>query len=320
MDSPLISKPTSPQHAPIVIVGQGAIALLAASQCALAGYPCYLQGRAAASQTAMPLDFRRGQQNFPLLLSLRPAHVSKVAVLLVCVKAYDAVAACRQWLPLLADDGCLVLCHNGMGTADAVTAMLGKSQQLWLASTTHGALKTGPHRLVHTGLGGTSMGPANLAAKQAFATPAATLIDAMQAALAPITLTPNIAELLWQKLLVNLVINPLTALHQCRNGELLAAEFQPRVAALINEAVQVAQVQGIAIDQVQASALVRQVMQRTAENYSSMQQDVAMHRRTELAAITGFLLKCAATQQLAVPTHQQLYDELTARLEPWQYQ
>lgn len=315
-----MSRTTPPQSAPLVIIGQGAIALLAASQSALAGYPCYVQGREAASQTAMPLDFRRGQQNFPLLLSMRPADVSKVAVLLVCVKAYDAVAACAQWLSLLADDGCLVLCHNGMGTANTVAAMLGKSQQLWLASTTHGALKTGPHRLVHTGLGATSLGPANLAAKQAFATVPAHLMAAIQAALAPVSLTPNIADLLWQKLLVNLVINPLTALHQCRNGDLLAAEFQPRVTALIDEAVRVAQAQGISMDQAQASALVGQVMQRTAENYSSMQQDVAMHRRTELAAITGFLLDCAATQQLAVPTHQQLYDELTARLESWQYQ
>lgn len=318
---------TMPQHHPqtqatnpMLIIGNGAIALLAASQCALAAYPCYLQGRTSATSKSLPLDFRRGQQNFSLLLSTRPADVTKTAILLVCVKAYDTVAACQQWLSLLADDGCLVLCHNGMGTTDLVAAMLKPSQQLWVASTTHGALKTGPHRLVHTGIGSTSLGPVNTAAQAAFTSPTYELVPALSAALGPLSLTADIASLLWQKLLVNLVINPLTALHQCRNGDLLAPQYQDVVDSLIGEAVQVAQAEGVAIAETTAKQLVRQVMQRTAENYSSMQQDVALQRRTELAAISGFLLHCAKRHQLAVPSHQQLYQQLTARLEHWQYQ
>lgn len=305
---------------PMLIIGNGAIALLAASQCALAAYPCYLQGRTSATSKSLPLDFRRGQQNFSLLLSTRPADVTKTAILLVCVKAYDTVAACQQWLSLLADDGCLVLCHNGMGTTEQVAAMLKPSQQLWVASTTHGALKTGPYRLVHTGIGSTSLGPVNAAAQAAFTSPTHGLALAINAALGPLTLTADIASLLWQKLLVNLVINPLTALHQCRNGDLLAPQYQDVVDSLITEAVQVAQAEGVAIAEATAKQLVRQVMQKTAENYSSMQQDVALQRRTELAAISGFLLHCAKRHQLVVPTHQQLYQQLTARLELWQYQ
>lgn len=305
---------------PMLIIGQGAIALLAASQCALAAYPCYLQGRTSATSKSLPMDFRRGQQNFSLLLSTRPVEVTKTAILLVCVKAYDTVAACQQWLSLLADDGCLVLCHNGMGTTDQVATMLKPAQQLWVASTTHGALKTGPHRLVHTGLGTTNLGPVNAAAVAAMTSPTHGLVHALSAALGPLTLTDDIASLLWKKLLVNLVINPLTALHQCRNGDLLALQFQDVVDSLIIEAVQVAQAEGVTIAAANTKEMVRQVMQKTAENYSSMQQDVSLHRRTELAAITGFLLRCAKRHQLEVPSHQQLYQQLAARLKPWQYQ
>lgn len=311
--------PLSPT-APLLIVGQGAIALLAASQCALQGFPCYVQGRLDHDATSFSVDFRRSQQNFPLQLSRRPREVKRFNIILMCVKAFDAVAACQQWLPLLADDGCLVLCHNGMGTTDAVAAMLGESQQLWVASTTHGALKSGAHRLVHTGVGQSKLGPANRSAHHAFAAPPHGFIDAIDAALGPIELSQDINAVLWQKLLVNSVINPLTALFDCQNGDLLATEHADVVSRLTAEAVAVAQADGVVTSHPQAVEMIRTVMQRTAENYSSMQQDVAQKRRTELAAITGYVLARANVHAIATPTHQQLYEQLTATLEPWQYQ
>ncbi len=111
------------QQPPLLIVGNGAIALLAASQCALAGQPCYIQGRQPANGGALAVDFRRGQQNFPLLISIRPGVTTEFSTILITVKAYDVVQACHQWLPLLASDGHLILCHNGMGTIAAVDAL-----------------------------------------------------------------------------------------------------------------------------------------------------------------------------------------------------
>lgn len=302
--------------APLVIVGTGAIALLSASQCALKGQPCYVQGRMTSDGGADSIDFRRGQQNFPLLISTRPAEFTHTTTMLVAVKAYDSVAACQQWLPLLASDGDLIVCHNGMGTIEPIASLLSPRQKLWFASTTHGALKHGAHQLVHTGMGVTRWGPANAAALESNNhTSVGTYINH---ALGPAHYCADIYAVLWQKLLINAVINPLTALHECRNGDLQQPQFAQTIASLVAEVVQIAAAAGQPLPN--ALDAVYKVITATAENYSSMQQDVVKHRRTELAAITGFLLQSAARHRLAVPFQQQLWQQLTARLEPWQYQ
>lgn len=130
---------------------------------------------------------------------------------------------------------------------------------------------------------------------------------------------PDITPYLWSKLAINCVINPLTALLQVRNGELLQPQYQPQITQLLREFILVAQASGQQFSLAQLQQLIAKVQQTTAQNFSSMQQDVANRRRTELNAITGFLLQQAAKFQLRIPAHQALYQQLCAQLQPWQY-
>ena len=59
---------------------------------------------------------------------------------------------------------------------------------------------------------------------------------------------------------------------------------------------------------------VHQVIESTAENISSMLQDIRAQRRTEIDYITGFLLKRARAHGLAVPENARLF-ELVKRKE-----
>ncbi|MOA46712.1 2-dehydropantoate 2-reductase [compost metagenome] len=52
----------------------------------------------------------------------------------------------------------------------------------------------------------------------------------------------------------------------------------------------------------------------TAANYSSMYQDVAAGRRTEIAYLLGHACRAAAQRQLAVPRLQALQQRLSAHL------
>ncbi|VFS24587.1 2-dehydropantoate 2-reductase [Enterobacter cancerogenus] len=53
---------------------------------------------------------------------------------------------------------------------------------------------------------------------------------------------------------------------------------------------------------------VDQVIDSTAENISSMLQDVRALRHTEIDYITGYLLKRARAHGVAVPENARLYD------------
>lgn len=295
----------STEHPVVAIVGQGAIGLLAASQLALHHIPFHLLTRQQQTN-ALVLNFRQHRQDYSLLLN-RSLPQQPVQLLLVPVKAFAVEDALRQWLPACSKDADIVLCHNGMGTLTLAQQLLQPQQKLWFASTTHGALKTGNHRLEHTGLGRTVIGPVNATAQQSTA-PAALI----QAALGPVDVVADILPVLWQKLAINAVINPLTALLMLPNGELTKPQYQQQIDQLIAEFCLVAKTHGQTFDPVALVKTVLAVAAATSNNFSSMQQDRLLQRPDELEYITGYLLKAAAESGLTLPSHQQLYQQLRA--------
>jgi len=56
------------------------------------------------------------------------------------------------------------------------------------------------------------------------------------------------------------------------------------------------------------------VIQATATNYSSMYQDVANARRTEISYLLGYACQAAARHQLVLPHLQQLQARLVEHL------
>lgn len=283
------------------VVGEGAIGLLATARLHQAGYPVQLHRR-----TAGAFDFIFQSADHSQHFSLPVTASRPYSFILLPVKAYAVVDAVLQLLPLMAKNAQLVLSHNGMGTIEQVLSLLQPEQGLWFLSTSHGAFKPDHSTLIHSGQGQSVLGALN----QAAFSQRQEVEQAMQAALGPLVVEADIWPSLWQKLAVNAVINPLTALHQCKNGELTNSKYTAAIRLLIEEFVLVAKASGQEFSVEAIQSRVNQVLGQTAENYSSMQQDVAKGRPTELDYITGFLLKQAEQHQLQLPAHQALYQLL----------
>lgn len=295
------------------VLGRGAIGLLAASRWNLAGQPVKLWLKQPVVHS---FSYTFSGQNRDIPQQLHCSRQGPLELVLLPLKAFDILPALEQLLTVLSPTAQIVLCHNGMGTLDNARALLSPDQGLWFASTTHGAFKPNPQQICHSGMGNTVLGPCNAAARQT-TQPIAAMLDQ---ALGPVRQVEDIEQFLWRKLAVNSVINPLTALHQCRNGALSAANFSQQIKELLTEFAALAAAAGQQLPLTELQNLVSQVIEQTAANYSSMQQDVAASRRTELAAISGFVLQQASQLQLSMSAHQALYQQLTSKLAPWQYQ
>jgi len=131
----------------------------------------------------------------------------------------------------------------------------------------------------------------------------------------PARVEPAIAAARLAKLLVNLALNPLTAVFRVQTGALLELPYSRYVDALVTEAWPVLRHEGLALDETQARERVWAVVRATAANRTSMLQDVTAGRRTELEAITGVLLRMAEAQGAELPTHRALH-RLVSLLEP----
>ncbi|OGO76361.1 MAG: hypothetical protein A2203_15675 [Chromatiales bacterium RIFOXYA1_FULL_46_5] len=283
------------------VVGAGAIGLLSAARLHLAGYPVQLHRRSVGT-----FDFTFQSADALQHLSLPSQILLPYTYVVLPVKAYAVLDALTQLLPLLADNAQLVLSHNGMGTIKQVLSLLKPEQGLWFLSTSHGAFKPDHTSVMHSGQGQSVLGALN----QAAYAQQQNVEQAMQVALGPLVVMDDIWPALWQKLAVNAVVNPLTALHQCKNGELSNPKYAAAIEQLIEEFVQVAKASGQDFSTDSIQSRVAQVITQTSENYSSMQQDYAKGRRSELDYITGFLLRQAEQYQLQLPAHQAIYQLL----------
>jgi 2-dehydropantoate 2-reductase len=110
----------------------------------------------------------------------------------------------------------------------------------------------------------------------------------------------DIETVLWEKLVINVGINPLTALLRVPNGALLQLPEAWEVAvAAAAEAQAVGRVAGLSLSGDPAGRL-RQVCAHTAANHSSMLQDILAGRPTEIEALNAQV--AARGRALGLPT------------------
>ncbi|HEY7775104.1 MAG TPA: ketopantoate reductase C-terminal domain-containing protein, partial [Kineobactrum sp.] len=127
--------------------------------------------------------------------------------------------------------------------------------------------------------------------------------------------TQDIHQALWRKLAINCAINPLAALHRCRNGELAAnAALAHEVESLCTEikTIGIAAGQAAAVEQLQAQ--VAAVIAGTADNRSSMLQDVVAGRETEIDYLCGYLVRVADQLGLRAPRNEAMLRAVQALL------
>ncbi|MEB0105249.1 putative 2-dehydropantoate 2-reductase [Pseudomonas sp. MH9.3] len=278
------------------ILGAGSLGTLWATRLARAGVPVRLilrnTERLASYQAGPGLTLvEHGvAQTYPVSAET-PDSPEPIHRLLVACKAYDAQGAIAQLQHRLAPHAELILLQNGLGSQDAVAAEQPHAHCVF-ASSTEGAFRDGEWRVVFAGHGYTWLGDASRPTAPPW-------LDDLHAAGIPHEWSIDMLTRLWRKLALNCAINPLTVLYQCRNGGLQAHPCE--VATLCAELTELLQCCGQPAAAQNLHDEVQRVIQATAANFSSMYQDVANRRRTEISYLLGYACRAAARHQLPVP-------------------
>ena len=285
----------------IVVIGPGAMGILLACRLREAGAEVslldYRVDRAERlGREGLVLVDERGEARHVIAVAADAAALADCDLALVCVKAYrtDAVAAeLAEHLPA----GARVLTlQNGAGNVERLVEAVGPQRVLG-GITSEGATLLGEGRARHAGRGATHLGPAQ-GEPDDFCRQVAELFN--RAGLET-SLAAGVNNLIWTKLVINVGINALTALLDVNNGVLLELPAAGELmAGAVAEAVAVGQGLGIGFLHQDMLEAVREVARRTAANVSSMRQDLAAARPTEIDYING-----AVTRQgeaLGVPT------------------
>lgn len=124
----------------------------------------------------------------------------------------------------------------------------------------------------------------------------------------------GVQNLIWTKVVINAGINPLTAILDVLNGQLLElAPAREVMAEAVAEAVAVGKALGVRFLHQDMLAAVQQVARRTGTNISSMRQDVLSKRRTEVAYINGAVVRQGEQVGLPTPVNRTLTQLVQAK-------
>lgn len=237
--------------------------------------------------------------------------------LVVSVKAPRTVKAIEAVAHRLTSESTILFLQNGMGTIDEVNEKLFPNEErrptYIIGVVSHGLYSNGSFCVKHAGEGTIALGVMPRRATQG--TLESDSMDRLASSarylLRTITRTPVFVavgfpptDLLQQqldKLVINCIINPLTAILDCKNGALLSNFHFTRVIRLllaeislvIKSLPELNNVPNVNMrfDTARLERLVFSIANTTGANYSSMLQDVRVGRQTEIDYINGYIIK-----------------------------
>jgi 2-dehydropantoate 2-reductase len=214
---------------------------------------------------------------------------ARIERLIVCTKSYDVVSAVTSIKENLSETTEIIIMVNGLINSSDIAAIA--AAKVYWALTTEGGYRTEPCITVHGGNGITRLGSGIEPA----------WFKDWQRGLPNSHWQTDITPFRWEKLGINAVINPLTALHQCHNGELASDALRATTQGSIDETVSILGAMGLQELAQRFNQTCWEVICNTAANRSSMLQDVSLQRRTEISMILPPLLRRGAEHEVATP-------------------
>ncbi|MBV1907778.1 MAG: ketopantoate reductase family protein [Kangiellaceae bacterium] len=323
IESPILKSTTAPFK--INIIGAGSMGHLWAGYLSKLNCKVVLYNKTKSVDESVLLRLNETKSSFVAhyrkFNEWQPCDLS-----IITVKAGSLERVCQQIAQQSSKPPVIILLMNGLGLLEIANAWL-PNLCIYQASTTHGALFSSSavestlSSVVHTGNGKTSIGSLDTDSGTDIDDRALRdetileIVELLNTALPVTEWSKDHQQILWTKLLINSVINPLTAIYDVSNGQLvedysivahaerLTRELEPVIKKYLTN-----------ISWQQLFEIIKQVAIQTAKNSSSMRQDILLRRKTEIEFISGYILKKALEFGWSLPEHQTVVNQII-RLE-----
>src|SRR5574342_1145744 len=289
----------------IVVLGAGALGGLIGARLSEAGQDVTLleanvaRARLLAEEGLFLSEAETGERHVRLkvvtsLEGLRPADL-----LFVAVKSYQTGEAVRGALPVIGPRTWILSTQNGIGNVEQIRRVTG-SDRILTGITFHSIPHTGPNRMRYR----TGIKPIQLAPLDGRLTEEVRSIgEAFNAAGLATQVVPRVDDVVWQKLVHNAVVNPVSALTGMSCSELREdQDMQAFMRALCLEIAGVMRARGTPLeDEDDPYRPVVKSQKALAKNRPSMWQDLARGLRTEIDAMNGGVVEEARRLGMEAP-------------------
>jgi 2-dehydropantoate 2-reductase len=251
------------------------------------------------------LEGPEGATASPLHALTDPAQVTQpVEWVLLCTKTYQTQSAAPWLSRLCAPSTQVAVLQNGIGHAATVAPLINGANVVAVIVYYNGERLDGDRVRLRQG-GDTDMAVADDAGGRAFAhlfagTPLRVLLSA------------DFDTLVWRKLLISAVANPITTLTLQRQAVLRRPQVKELCLDILREAVAVARAEGAKLTEDDGARALATLFEFSGELGTSMYFDRLAGRPLEVEALTGAIVAAGERHDIPTPLNRALLSLLRA--------
>jgi 2-dehydropantoate 2-reductase len=219
-------------------------------------------------------------------------HLGPEALIVLTTKVPDSAAALGPIARLVRDDTTILCLQNGIGSERVARTALGDRGIVLRGITQFGAIFKSPGVIQFMARGHTLIEQHQRSAR---------LAGILSGAGLDCRVSSNIGADVWHKLVVNCVVNPITAILGCEVGGIANPQLAPLKRLVIDECVAVAAAEGVAFE----TDFMREIDDffRPSHNIASMLQDLRRGRPTEIDYMNGAVATFGAQHDVECPVN-----------------
>ena len=287
----------------VAILGAGALGSVLAGLWSKSGQTVELWGREgphlrAIGDSGLKLETPEGIENIPVPISLVSEAKETPDLIILLTKTPDTETALASVKKHIAAGAKVMTMQNGIGLPERIAKLVPEDQVLYGTTMLNGRIVAPGH--VFTQGKGDSPFASLTPAGAVFARRMEILGDAV-----PLRFSPDADRVIWKKAAFVCGMNPVCALSGGRIGLMGEVPSARQLARAISaEAVALAQARGVALTLEEIHEQIDSAITHHGQHQTSMTQDFAAGRATEIESLNGEVARQCAERGLDAPLNE----------------
>lgn len=222
-------------------------------------------------------------------------ELPRKTLILLVTKAHQSESAIRPILRLLCKETVILILQNGLGNEEVVKKIVNDRSQVIRGIVNSGAWEIEPGK-IHLTIRETVIDAIE---------PADQIMQLFNDSKLPTRVSTNFKQELWQKVIFNCVVNPLTAILRVRNYQIGSPELKKIRHEVIKESLKISAAEGVYLSDNITDKIDQAIQSYT--NYSSMYQDIIKGNKTEINFLNGKIVELGKKYNIPTPYNEMLY-------------
>ena len=231
-------------------------------------------------------------ETFYLRADTKIREIPEKTLVILTTKAHDSAKAIEEIRKLLRKDTVILILQNGLGNEEIVKNAAGDKTKISRGITTMAAELLEPGKMRFWS--GETIVEQNEYAEK--------ISETFDKCTLKTRLSNDIKSEIWNKLVMNCVVNPLSTLFHVRNCEIVADSLKTVRRGIVKECVQVGNAEGIAFPDSLEEKIDNRISKYT--NFSSMYQDMMKRKKTEIDFLNGKIVEIGRKHHISTPVNK----------------